>query len=112
MWDGTLDDFMDNNGRKVVPKLVMDKITGQVDKLHSLNHAHLDLHGANVLVKWDKTGKKALDATITDFGLAVHTHRVDPERLDLPIDLHDLKPTKDPKNIDRQMLQQMRGDYK
>ena len=112
LWDGTLDDFMDNNDRKVVPKVVMDKVTRQVEKLHSLGHAHLDLHGANVLVKWDSTGKKIVDATITDFGKTHHVEGIDKERLKLPIELFDLKPTKCPKNIDKQFIQQLKLDYK
>ena len=112
LWDGTLDDFMHNNDRKVVPKLVMDKITTQINRLHSLDHAHLDLHGANVLVKWDSTGKKVTDATITDFGKTTHVKNIEAERLELPIDLFDLKKTNNPKGIDLQLLEQISGDYR
>jgi len=112
LWDGSLDDFMDNNNRKIVPKEVMGKVTSQVEKLHKLGHAHLDLHGGNVLVKWDSTGKKIIDTTITDFGKTQHITGISNERLELPIDLFDLKPTKCPKNIDQQFIKQLRVDYK
>jgi serine/threonine protein kinase len=112
LWDGCLDDFMDKNDRKIVPKMVMDKVTSQVKKLHDLGHAHLDLHGGNVLVKWDSTGKKIVDTTITDFGKTQHIEGLSQERIDLPVDLFELKKTKCPKNIDRQFIAQLRVDYK
>ena len=111
LWDCSLDDFMEKNDRSRVPKLVMDKVTAQIKRLHSLDHVHLDLHGGNVLVKCNATGKNVVDATIADFGKSMHVHNINQKRLKLPIELFELRPTKDPKNIDLQLLKQLRSDY-
>lgn len=112
LWNGTLDDFMEKNNRKTVPKIVLDKVTSQIEKLHSLGHAHLDLHGGNILVKWDSTGKNVLDATITDFGKTHHINGIEQDKLNLPIELFKLKRTTCPKSIDRQFIQVLKNDYK
>jgi serine/threonine protein kinase len=115
LWECTLADYMSRTARKAIPKLVIDKVQQQLDRLHShYRLAHMDVHGCNVMVKLDRdTTNTITDATLVDFGNAVHLDGVDQEIMQQTIDHNDLPRTiKDPRRIDHCMFSKMKKEWK
>jgi serine/threonine protein kinase len=114
LWDCTLGEYMEQTGRKGIPKLVIDKVQQQLDRLH--NHyrlAHMDVHGGNIMVKLGSDKNTIVDATLVDFGNAVHLDGVDQEIMQQTIDHNDLPRTiKDPRRIDHCMFSKMKKEWK
>jgi serine/threonine protein kinase len=114
LWDSTLGDYMEKTGRKGIPKLVIDKVQQQLDRLHThYRLAHMDVHGRNVMVKLDRDTNTIVNATLVDFGNAVHLDGVDQEMMQETIDHNDLPRTiKDPRRIDHCMFAKMKKEWK
>jgi serine/threonine protein kinase len=114
LWDCTLGDYMKQTGRKVIPKLVVDKVQQQLDQLHShCNLAHMDIHAGNIMLKLDSSTNAIVDVTLVDFGNAVHLDSIDEELMQLTIEMCDLPATiKDPRRIDKIMFAKMKREWK
>ena len=111
LWDQTLGSWMDKSGRTTVPKVVVDKVQWQLDKLHQLNLHHLDLHADNILVRLNQKGD-VIDATLSDFGKTTHETDIDMENLEKIVDFYELPKGTTIQNIDQRMFSQIKQDWK
>lgn len=111
LWDTNLGKFMDNSGRKSVPKLVLDKIQTQLDQIHAHGISHFDLHADNILLRLAEDGK-VCDATLTDFGHAKHTEALEPKELEDIIDNFELPRTTSAADVDQLQFNQIKREWK
>jgi serine/threonine protein kinase len=111
LWDMSLEKFMDTSGLKTVPKVVVDKIQGQLDRIHAHGVSHLDLHAGNILVRLNSKGKVS-DATLTDFGQAMRTQQVDSETLQDIIDHFELPKRATASEVDVRLFKQIKREWK
>lgn len=112
LWDTTLGEFMDNSGKRTVPKNVVNDIEKDLTTMHRLGFVHLDLHEDNVLVKLDSKKRKIEKATICDFGLAKRVSDVSQSDIAEVIDDYELKQTTNPKKLDFLMVREIEKQWK
>jgi serine/threonine protein kinase len=122
LWDTSLRRYMERSSRKSVPCLVRDKISAQLQALHQLGYAHMDLHSGNILVKVEERGvgkkgegkkKTIINATLCDFGRSMPLDDVDEPMLEHVIDWYELpKTTHDPKIVDLKLFARIKTEWK
>lgn len=111
LWDTNLGKFMDNSDRKSVPKLVLDKIQAQLDRIHDMGISHFDLHADNILLRLTEDGKVS-DTTLTDFGHAKHTEALSCAELHEIIDNFELPRKTSAADVDRLQFNQIKREWK
>jgi len=112
LWDTTLGKYMDNNSeRKSVPPLVLEKIQGQLERIHDQGISHFDLHADNILLRLTDENK-VIDAILADFGHAKHTDALDSKKLDDIIDNFELPKGTKAADVDRLLFNQIKVEWK
>jgi len=111
LWDTSLGKYMDNSDRKSVPKLVLEKIQGQLDRIHGMGVSHFDLHADNILLRLTDGGK-VCDAILADFGHAKHTDALTCEELHEIIDNFELPKGTKASDVDRLQFSQIKREWK
>lgn len=111
LWDMSLGKFMDTTDRKTVPKVVVEKIQSQLERIHARGFSHLDLHADNILVRLNSKGD-VRDATLTDFGHAMPTRHVDDETLEDIIENFELPKRTTASEVDALQFKQIKREWK
>lgn len=111
LWDTNLSKYMNHSGRKSVPKLVVEKIQSQLDRIHDIGISHFDLHADNILLRLTDEGK-VCDATLTDFGHAKHTNALDDKELEDIIDNFELPKRTLASDVDQLTFNQIKRGWK
>ncbi len=111
LWDSTLGKYMDNLDRKSVPKLVFEKIQGQLNRIHGMGISHFDLHADNILLRLTDDGKVS-DAILADFGHAKHTDALTCEELHEIIDNFELPKKTAASDVDRLLLNKIKREWR
>ena len=111
LWDTSLGKYMDNSDRKSVPKLVLEKIQGQLERIHEQGISHFDLHADNILLRLTDEGK-VCDAILADFGHAKHTNALTCEELHEIIDNFELPKGTTASDVDRLQFNQIKREWK
>ena len=111
LWDTSLGKFMDNCELKSVPKMVVEKIQTQLDRIHRIGASHFDLHAENILLRLSDKGQ-ICDATLTDFGHAMLTEALDCTTLHEILDNFGLSKRTQAADIDRLQFNQIKREWK
>lgn len=78
LYDYNLSDFVWDNRLKKLPDSIATKINDTIDKLHSLDIFHGDLHSGNIVINKDGTDIRLIDFDDRYFG---HISKLDEKKI-------------------------------
>lgn len=107
LWSITLEDFLQDRKIKKPSATIMKILTKRVQEMHETGHVHLDIHAGNVFLRLNQTGDVE-DVCLADFGKATHHKGIAQWQLDDASSFYKLKKSSDPKNLDWQMVEQIK----